>query len=156
MDNITHEKFQKAETAARKFYEKNKIIKCPALGNIKVTPESMEHLKYKDKNHHRTIGDSYTRYRCFLSIKDILNNMHYYQEYKVDTKHFPERKNGKTVKVKRIVELMAFIAIVKIWYVQNRIKIVVAKNQWNYEFISVIPCWNSRWYSYFENKDLPE
>jgi len=116
---------------------------------------SLYYKRFFYKNHHRDTQQIYVRYKCFLNIKDVLSKMHYYQEYKIEVREINERKNGKNIIVKKMVIYIAFIAIVKVWIDQNRIKIVVSNTQWkdDYEFLSIIPSRNSKWYNYFANQE---
>jgi hypothetical protein len=153
---IEKEKFEKAELKANQFYEKNRTISCPVLGDIKLTPAGMEHIRKKNKTTPRSLKEIYVRYKCFLNIKEVLTKMHYYQEYTVLTKDREERKNGKNVIVKKMVTYIAFIAIVKVGIDLNRIKIVVSKTQGrdNYEFVSIIPSRNNDSYRVFDSEDI--
>jgi hypothetical protein len=153
---IEKEKFEKAELKANQFYEKNRTISCPVLGDIKLTPAGMEHIRKKNKTIPRSLKEIYVRYKCFLNIKEVLTKMHYYQEYTVLTKDREERKNGKNVIVKKMVTYIAFIAIVKVGIDLNRIKIVVSKTQGkdNYEFVSIIPSRNNDSYRMFDSEDI--
>lgn len=153
---FSNDQFEKAEIKANQFYEKNRTISCPALGDIKLTPAGMEHIRKKNKKHYRDDKQIYVRYKCFLNIKDVLNKMHYYQEYTVLARDIEERKNGKNVITKKMVTYIAFIAIVKVGIDLNRIKIVISKTQWkdNYEFVSIIPSRNNESYRMFDSEDL--
>lgn len=149
--------FKRAENKANFFYKKNKSIVCPALKwKIKITPNWMEHLRKKDKKHYRSMEDTYIRYKCLLYIKEVLNNMFYYQEYRASIKRVKVRKQRKNSYENKMTEYIWFTAIVKVWLNKNRIKIIVMKVDWthDYEFLSVIPNWNSKWYSFFENEAI--
>lgn len=109
-------KYVQTEITANNFYYNNKIIDCPAIApcKIKITPSGMQHLRMKNKNHRRTVKETYIRYKCFVNIKEVLNHMSYYQEYKQETRKVKEKKHGQMIDVSKVVEYIAFVAIVKI------------------------------------------
>jgi len=69
---ITKEDFDKLETKINDYYHKHRHIHTPALGLVKVTPNTLIHLRGEDKKHPRTMQEVYMRYLCFLSIDKIL------------------------------------------------------------------------------------
>jgi hypothetical protein len=64
------------------YYEAHKHMKCPIIGNVRLTAQSLWHLENKDKKHKRSDAEIEIRYKCFLSIDKIICNSNLYQEYK--------------------------------------------------------------------------
>ncbi len=154
--NITQDEYNKLKQKAIKYFTKHRKVNSPAFWEIKITPEWFNHIEWKNKNHKRTIEESFIRYLCFFHLDYILSNSKLYQEFREWIQDFEVKKNWKMVKEKKIVRLYWFVAIVN--QNKNRVKIVVKKVDWwsHYEFVSVIPVWKRNWYSweiYFDNEE---
>lgn len=156
MENISQEQFDKIKQKAVDFMKKNRKIKSPAFWEIKITPEWFNHIEWKNKNHKRSIQESYIRYLCFLHTNYILSNSKLYQEYREFMQDVEIKIKWKKKKQKKIVYVYWFVAVVN--NNKNRIKIVIRKVDWwdKLEFVSVIPVWKRNWYSseiFFDNED---
>jgi hypothetical protein len=141
MEEISPERHNAMREKASMVFERNKKIRSPAFGEIRLTQEGFGHIEWKNKNHKRPPRESYVRYLCFLDIVHILNHSKLYQEYREGSEKVEIKRHGKRVKENRIVHYYGFTAIVN--NNRNRVKIVVKKvDGWNhYEFVSVIPAW---------------
>ena len=154
--NITEKQYDDLKSKAVKYFTKHRKINSASLWEAKSTPEWFNHSEWKNKNHKRTMEESFVRYLCFFHLEHILSNSKLYQEFRECFQDFEVKKNWKKVKQRKIVELYWFVAIVN--NNKNRVKIVVKKVDWwnNYEFVSVIPVWKKNWYSwemYFDNEE---
>lgn len=154
--NITQDKYDELKQKAVNYFKKHRKISSPSFWEIKITPEWFNHIEWKNKNHKRTMEESFVRYLCFFHLEYILNNSKLYQEYRECFQEIETKKNWKKIKQRMIIQLYWFVAIVN--KNKNRVKIVVKKvDGWNkYEFVSVIPVWKRNWYSweiYFDNEE---
>lgn len=149
--NISNEGFLIMESTANTFFQNNKIFNIKSLWEIRITPQSMEHLRKKKEKYDRPMQEIYIRYLCFLSSRKILEGLEFYQEYKTLVVNDIERKNGKNSIVKKMAQFYWFVWIIESTNSKNRIRVVVKKIHWKQyaELVSVIPSRNSKWYSYY-------
>ena len=156
MENITKEQFEKIKQKAIDYMWKHKKINSPAFWEIRITPEWFNHIERKNKNHKRSMQESYVRYLCFLHIEYILSNSKLYQEFREYLEKIDIKRAWKFIKENKMANLYWFVAIVN--NNKNRVKVVIKKIDWwnRYEFVSVIPVWKQNGYSseiYFDNED---
>ncbi len=131
------------------YYEQHKKIPSPVFGEVKITPQALWHLENKDKRHKRTEKEIRMRYKCFLLIDRIIEKSHLYQEYKQELQDIITKKNWRKIRSPMKVKYFWLVWVIEAyqWH-WIRIKVVVKKvTQWqHYEFVSVIPAWNMKWY----------
>ncbi len=138
------------------YYNNNKNIFSPILGDVKLTPQWLRHLDNKDKKHKRTPDETKIRYKSFLFIDEIIKKSHLYQEYKQEIQDVEIKKNGKKIKVSKKVKYFGLIWIIEAyqWH-WIRLKVVL-KKVWDrkVEFLSVVPARNMKWYHrlYFDEQ----
>lgn len=144
MEEINQEKFEKAKAQALLIFQKNKKIKSPLFGEIRITPDGFDHIEWKSRWHKRPMNEAFVRYICFNHVVFLLNKSALYQEYREKMEIV---RINKTVKQNKIVHYYGFVAIVNDW--KNRVKVVIRKvDGWNnYEFVSIIPAWINKWYT---------
>ncbi len=138
------------------YYSSNKKLCSPIFWYVKLTPQSLWHLENKDKKHKRSMDEVLIRYKCFLLIDKIIKKSFLYQEYKQEIEDVFVKRKWKKVKINSKVKYFGLIWIIEAykWH-WIRIKIVIKKvSNRNYEFVSVIPAWNMRWYHrlYFDER----
>ncbi len=143
-------KFKEWQAKANEFFSKNKEnwIICKALSAIvKVKPEFMEHLRFRDNKHKRSEKEVYVRYSCLPYIKKILEEMAYYQEYESREISVKERKNGDDIFVKKMSEYFVFTAVMKYNDAKRKIRVVIRKIFWAdwAELVTVMPKRHKDW-----------
>ncbi len=139
------------------YYKQHRAIPSPLFWYIKLNPYSLRHLEHKDKKHKRPKKEVDIRYKCFLLIDKIISKSHLFQEYKKVVKVTKVKKYDTEVTKYSHIEYYWFVWVIYTdSWILTRIKVVIRKIGWqkSYEFISVIPAWNTRWYNklYFDSR----
>ncbi|MBT5517188.1 hypothetical protein HOK22_04760 [Candidatus Peregrinibacteria bacterium] len=139
MGSFDRDRYEKAKAAADKYIKKNKKVKCPALGLVRLNSNTLKHLIFKGE-HKRDWKNQLKRFELLKYSKKILEGMSHYQEY-CECKQMIEIKdeNNKRKKVKKDVTYWGFVAVIND---KIRIKLVIRKIGNGSKLLwSVIPAW---------------
>ncbi|MBT3293466.1 hypothetical protein HN512_02410 [Candidatus Peregrinibacteria bacterium] len=154
MSSFDEEKFNLAKEAAYNYFQNNKKINCPAIGEIRLNSDGFNHLIYKDKRHKqkRDWKNSIKRFHLTGYIKRILNGMAFYQEYSEWHEPIQITHHGKNETVNKLVAYFGFIAVIDD---KIRIKIIIRKiGNGNPHLWSIIPIWKSKYYKDIKIVDI--
>ena len=136
---ISEEFFLKIKQEAEEKYSKLEPVYCPYLkSKVHFNLKGLEHIKFKQWQKARVIGDQYTRFKLLYLAPEIIKNSHTLQGKKETKEWERQKKHGKWQKILKDVTYFEFVAVIG----KVRIKVIV-KEVFGSEkhFISIIPFW---------------
>lgn len=145
MGHLDPKRYELAENFAKSFFEKNKKIKSPCLGDIFFNSDGFRHLIWKiDKIHKRDWKNQVKRFELLNYVKPVIEKMGFYQEYLETIEHVKIKDHGKIKIVSKKIIYWCFIAVIEN---KIRIKVILRKiGDGNIIFWSVIPYWKTTEY----------
>ncbi len=142
MDN-RQKKFDEIKNVAQREYRKLNSVFNPFLSEkINFNAKGLDHIKMKEWNKTRPIGDQFLRLKFLDLAPKILKSTTTLQEFK-KTKNFERvRSNGKWNFKAKFVEYYGFIAL---WNYKIKVKIIVKRVEGGEPFFwSIIPFWKTK------------
>ncbi|MCF7835916.1 MAG: hypothetical protein K9M15_02225 [Candidatus Marinimicrobia bacterium] len=136
---MSEEKIKKYKRETEDYYKSIKEIYCPYFGDkITFNAKGLEHLKFKRKNHARSVDDQLIRLKLFNLAPEVLSLSKTLQGVSSRRVFESVRTNSRSEYKMVDAEYFEFVAILK----NIRVKVVVKQigNSPKY-FWSIIPFW---------------
>lgn len=139
---ITSEKFARVKDNSEIFYKALSDVHCPYFNDVVAfNAKGLDHIKFKDWNKTRLIGDQYLRFKFLYLAPEIVKKSHTLQEFR-SAKNFERQKiNSRWERRMMEVKYYAFIAIMS----DVRIKIIIKEIEGGKKiFWSICPYWKQK------------